>query len=102
MIREQIHKKMTVTTPNKAQDTKKEAQKLLDKKIDEGRKKSNSTKNNAGMREISIPKKAVDIYNELLERNPKGHFLFQITKGTPFQITAINTYLRDRKKTNGN
>nr|WP_242459303.1 site-specific integrase [Enterococcus faecium] len=60
-------------------------------------KKSDSTKTAAGMREIDLPKKAIAIYNELLELNPKGQFLFQTTKGTPFQLTAINTYLRNHK-----
>lgn len=60
-------------------------------------KKSDSTKTAAGMREIDLPKKAITIYKELLELNPNGHFLFQTTKGTPFQLTAINTYLRNHK-----
>ena len=60
-------------------------------------KKSDSTKTAAGMREIDLPKKAIAICNELLELNPKGQFLFQTTKGTPFQLTAINTYLRNHK-----
>ncbi|HAP9582301.1 TPA: site-specific integrase, partial [Enterococcus faecium] len=60
-------------------------------------KKSDSTKTAAGMREIDLPKKAIAIYNELLELNPNGQFLFQTTKGTPFQLTAINTYLRNHK-----
>lgn len=60
-------------------------------------KKSDSTKTTAGMREIDLPKKAIAIYKELLELNTDGHFLFQTTKGTPFQLTAINTYLRNHK-----
>ncbi|MGK0551952.1 tyrosine-type recombinase/integrase [Enterococcus faecalis] len=61
-------------------------------------KKSNSTKTAAGMREVDLPSKAIQIYRKLLEMNPKGKFLFQTSKGTPFQITAINTYLRTHSK----
>ena len=60
-------------------------------------KKSDSTKTTAGMREIDLPKKAINIYRRLLEMNPSGDFLFQTSKGTPFQLTAINTYLRNHK-----
>lgn len=57
-------------------------------------KKSDTTKTAAGMREIDLPSKAIEIYNKLLEMNPEGRFLFQTSKGTPFQITAINRYLK--------
>ncbi|WP_347564876.1 tyrosine-type recombinase/integrase [Enterococcus sp. DIV0212c] len=58
--------------------------------------KSEETKTTAGMREIDLPKKAVDIYEELLNLNTDSGstFLFATSKGTPIQITAINTYLR--------
>ena len=60
-------------------------------------KKSDSTKTAAGMREIDLPKKEIAIYNEILELNTNCKFIFQKTKGTPFQLTAINTYLRNHK-----
>lgn len=60
-------------------------------------KKSDSTKTAAGMREVDLPKKAVEIYNTLLEMNQNGDFLFQTSNGTPILITAINTYLRNHK-----
>lgn len=61
-------------------------------------KKSDSTKTAAGMREIDLPKKAIEIYKELLKMNPSGNFLFQSSKGTPFHLTAINTYLRNHRE----
>ncbi len=64
-------------------------------------KKSNRTKTAAGMREVDLPQKAVDIYNELVLLNPNGIFLFQTSKGTPFQLTAINSFLRVHKEEMG-
>lgn len=64
-------------------------------------KKSNRTKTAAGMREVDLPQKAVDIYNELVLLNPDGIFLFQTSKGTPFQLTAINSFLRVHKEEMG-
>ncbi|MGM0174133.1 tyrosine-type recombinase/integrase [Enterococcus sp. DIV0800] len=59
--------------------------------------KSKRTKTAAGMREIDLPSKAMEIVNELLELTPNGKFLFQSSNGTPFFLNAINTYLRDHK-----
>ncbi|MHC5215047.1 tyrosine-type recombinase/integrase [Enterococcus sp. LJL128] len=61
-------------------------------------KKSSSTKTAAGMREVDLPSKAIAIYNQLLQLNPTGDFLFQTSNGMPFHITAINMYLRNHKK----
>lgn len=60
-------------------------------------KKSNNTKTKAGLREIDLPKKAVEIYYEQLELNPEGDFLFQTSVGTPLAISTINTFLRKKK-----
>lgn len=59
--------------------------------------KSDSAKTNASIREIDISKKSVSIYSELRELNKEinSDFVFCTTKGTPIQITAVNTYLRD-------
>lgn len=70
---------------------------MLDKRRVKYMKKSNSTKSNAGMREIDIPENAITIYKELIELNPNGHFLFQTSKGTPFLNSSLNTYLRNHK-----
>lgn len=50
------------------------------------------------MREVDLPTKAIKIYQKLLKMNSEGDFLFQTSKGTPIQITAINTYLRIHSK----
>ncbi|MFC0278144.1 tyrosine-type recombinase/integrase [Enterococcus devriesei] len=71
---------------------------MLDRRKVKDMKKSDSTKNPAGMREIDIPQKAVAIYQELLDMNPKGQFLFQTSVGTPMQNSGLNTYLRTHKK----
>lgn len=70
---------------------------MLDKRKVKYMKKSDSTKSNAGMREIDIPKRAVKIYKEVLDMNPNGHFLFQTSQGTPFMNSSLNTYLRKHK-----
>ena len=70
---------------------------MLDKRRIKYMKKSESTKSNAGMREIDIPKNAATIYKELIKLNPSGHFLFQTSQGTPFLNSSLNTYLRNHK-----
>ena len=63
--------------------------------------KSSRTKTAAGMRNVDLPKKTVAIYHELLTLSPEGKFLFQTSRGTPFQLTALNTFLRHHKKRMG-
>lgn len=62
--------------------------------------KSDSTKTRAGMRTIDLSKKAVDIYKEACEISKANNsdFIFSTVKGTPVQMTAINTFLRDYVK----
>lgn len=57
-------------------------------------KKSDRTKTPAGMRDIKLPIKGIVLYERLLKLNPKGTFLFQTSKGTPFQIQPINRYFK--------
>ncbi len=51
-------------------------------------KKSDSTKTAAGMREIDLPKKAIAIYNELLELNPNGQILFSNNERNSFPTNS--------------
>lgn len=62
--------------------------------------KSEHTKTAAGMREVNLSKKCVDVYYRAVELNDKldSPFLFTTSKGTPIQITAINTYLKWQKE----
>lgn len=64
-------------------------------------KKSDRTKTPAGMRDIKLPVKGIELYHRLLELNPNGTFLFQTKKGTPISIQTINLYLKKFKKNMG-
>lgn len=63
-------------------------------------KKSKETKTQARMREVSLSKKAVNIIDSFTELNKylNTDYLFTTSKGTPFQLNAINTYLRKLSK----
>ncbi|MFS7390381.1 tyrosine-type recombinase/integrase [Carnobacterium maltaromaticum] len=52
------------------------------------------------MREVSLSKKAVNIIDSFTELNKylNTDYLFTTSKGTPFQLNAINTYLRKLSK----
>ncbi|MFC4771924.1 tyrosine-type recombinase/integrase [Enterococcus hermanniensis] len=71
---------------------------MMDRRRVKDMKKSDSTKSSAGMREIDLPKMAIEVYHELLEISPTGHFLFQTSRGTPLQNSGLNTYLRNHKQ----
>lgn len=64
-------------------------------------KKSEMPKTAAGFRDVTLSSKTVEIYQTLLEMNPAGDFLFQTSKGTPFHLSAINTFLRNHKSKMG-
>ncbi|MGO3609922.1 MAG: tyrosine-type recombinase/integrase [Enterococcus sp.] len=68
----------------------------LNKKVAD-MKKSTHTKTKAGQREVDLPKKAIEIYYELLELSPEGTLLFQTSVGTPIAISTINVFLRKTK-----
>lgn len=59
--------------------------------------KSNSTKTNAGMRNVDLSKKSIKIIEEMNQLNADldNTFIFCTNKGTPIQISAINTFLRE-------
>lgn len=59
--------------------------------------KSQMPKTAAGVRDVMLSSKAVEIYQTLLKMNPGGSFLFQTSHGTPFHLSAINTFLRVHK-----
>lgn len=59
--------------------------------------KSNMPKTAAGVRDVILSSKAVEIYQKQLEMNPDGSFLFQTSHGTPFQLQAVNSFLRNHK-----
>lgn len=59
--------------------------------------KSNMPKTAAGVRDVILSSKAVEIYQKQLEMNPEGSFLFQTSHGTPFQLQAVNSFLRNHK-----
>ncbi len=64
-------------------------------------KKSDRPKTDAGFRDIVLSKRSVEIYNEALEMNPDGSFLFQTSHGTPIAISAVNSFLRLHKERMG-
>lgn len=70
--------------------------------LEKGRKiseveKSKMPKTAAGFRDVILPSRAVEIYQEQMRMNPDGNFLFQTSHGTPFSLHAINTFLRTHK-----
>ncbi|WP_088838961.1 site-specific integrase [Listeria sp. ILCC792] len=69
------------------------------KKIHE-QEKSTTTKTSAGMREVDLPTKAVQLLKQIHQLNAavESDFIFSTSRGTPIQITAINTFLRKAKK----
>lgn len=67
------------------------------KKI-EDQNKSDSTKTKAGMRNIDLSQKAVKVYERACNLSRNSSYVFCTTKGTPIQLTAINTFLRDYVK----
>lgn len=58
--------------------------------------KSTSTKTIAGMRNVDLSKKSLDIIDRMNQLNEDldNTFIFCTNKGTPMQISAINTFLR--------
>lgn len=60
--------------------------------------KSQETKTEAGMREVELSQKAVDIANQSMSLNKKSGFLFQTSNGTPFSLQAVNNYLRTHRE----
>ncbi len=52
------------------------------------------------MRTIDLSQKAIEVYKEVvtLSNYNDSDFLFSTSKGTPVQITAINTFLREYVK----
>lgn len=63
--------------------------------------KSNETKTKAGVREVDLSSKAVEIYREALKFSKNSDFLFSTSKGTPIQVSALNTYFRQHKERMG-
>lgn len=68
----------------------------LNKKVSE-MKKSTHTKTKAGFREVDLSKKAINLYNEIIELSTDGDFLFQTSVGTPIAISTINAFLRKNR-----
>ncbi|MDC7953562.1 tyrosine-type recombinase/integrase [Liquorilactobacillus mali] len=64
----------------------------------EDHKKTSSTKTVSGMRTISLPKRAVEIYKQLCLITESSDFLFQTSNATPIEIRAINLFLRIASK----
>lgn len=58
--------------------------------------KTNMTKTQAGMRNVDLSQKSIAVYKEAcaLSKLNGSSFIFSTTKGTPLQMTAINTFLR--------
>ena len=63
--------------------------------------KSNETKTKAGFREVDLNSKAIEIYHEALKLSQNSDFLFSTSKGTPIQVSALNTYFRKHKERMG-
>lgn len=63
--------------------------------------KSNETKTKAGIREVDLSSKAVEIYYEALKLSKDSDFLFSTSRGTPIQVSALNTYFRQHKERMG-
>lgn len=61
-------------------------------------KKTKVTKTAAGMRTISLPNKAVEIYEKLCSLDSSSNYLFETSNQTPLSISAINTFLRKTKE----
>lgn len=60
--------------------------------------KSNSTKTVAGMRDIELSNRAVDILNFLKDYQNESEFIFESQSGTPILPNSINLFLRTAKK----
>ncbi|EUJ33428.1 phage integrase family protein [Listeria floridensis FSL S10-1187] len=62
--------------------------------------KSSSTKTSAGMREVDLPQNAIKLLEKMAHLNAETspEYIFSTNKGTPIQITAINTFLRKAKE----
>ena len=58
--------------------------------------KTDTTKTAAGIRDIDLSSQAVEIYQKQLDKYESG-FLFQTANGTPYQISSLNTILRNAK-----
>lgn len=58
--------------------------------------KTDSTKTIAGMRDVDLSSKSIDVIEKMcdLNQNLDNTFIFCTNKGTPMQISAINTFLR--------
>lgn len=60
--------------------------------------KSKSTKTRAGMRDIELSNRAVEILNFLKEYQNDSEFIFESQSGTPILPNSINLFLRKAKK----
>lgn len=60
--------------------------------------KSNSTKTSAGMREVELSNRAVEIYNFLKEYHNESEYIFEGQSGKPILPNSINLFLRTAKK----
>ncbi|MDR1568822.1 MAG: site-specific integrase [Streptococcaceae bacterium] len=60
--------------------------------------KSKTPKTNAGIREVDLSKRALDIYHKSLNISKNDDLIFTTANGTYLQISAINSYLRQLKK----
>lgn len=70
------------------------------KKSDDFRK-SNRTKTKAGIREVDLNSRAVEVYQEACSLSPDSEFIFTTSVNKPIHISAIDTYLRVHKENMG-
>lgn len=60
--------------------------------------KSDTPKTQAGVRNVSLSTRAVQIYKEAVANSNSHQFIFTTSAGTPIQISALNTFLRTAKR----
>ena len=60
--------------------------------------KSDTPKTQAGVRNVSLSTRAVQIYKEAVSNSNSHQFIFTTSAGTPIQISALNTFLRTAKR----
>lgn len=60
--------------------------------------KTNQTKTPAGMRDVALSKRAVELYRDRYDYAEGHRYLFTTSHHTPIQISALNTFLRTAAK----
>jgi integrase len=60
--------------------------------------KTNQTKTPAGMRDVALSKRAVELYRDRYDYAEGQGYLFTTSHHTPIQISAFNTFLRTAAK----